>query len=371
MRWSWQILKVAGIPIRVHATFVLVIVWAAIVARGEGTAGVLESIAFVLALFTCIVLHELGHALMARRYGVRTRDITLLPIGGVARLERIPEKPRQEIAVALAGPAVNIVIAAVLFLVLFLRGDAWAFATPQTLQRNFLAQLLATNIIIVVFNLIPAFPMDGGRVLRALLAIRLDYLRATQIAANVGQGIAFLFGLLGLFVNPFLLLIAFFVFVGAGQEAATVQMRSAFDGIPVWRAMIRDFRALAASEPLSRAVELLLDGHQQDFPVIQDGPGSQPLGILTRSDLLRALAGGHTDRKVGEVARHSCGVAHPRELLESVIPRMQESGCPAIPVVEEDGSLVGMVTLENVGELAMVQAALGGSRRQEAARTWP
>jgi len=370
MRWSWQILKVAGIPIRVHATFVLVLLWAALMARGEGTAGVIESVAFVLALFTCIVLHELGHAITARRYGVRTRDITLLPIGGVARLERIPEKPRQEIAVALAGPSVNVVIAAVLFLVLFLRGDAWAFATPQTLQRNFLAQLLATNLIIVVFNLIPAFPMDGGRVLRALLATRLDYLRATQIAANVGQGIAFLFGLLGLIVNPFLLLIAFFVFVGAGQEAAAVQMRSAFDGVPVWRAMIRDFRALQASEPLSRAVQLLLDGHQQDFPVLADG-GSQPLGILTRSDLLRALAEGDTDRKVGEVARHSCGVAHPRELLESVFQRMQESRCPAMPVVEADGSLVGMVTLENVGELAMVQAALGKSRPSEAARTWP
>ena len=376
MRWSWQILKVAGIPIRVHATFVLILVWVAAVARGEGLAGVLESVGFVLAIFTCIVLHELGHAITARRYGVKTRDITLLPIGGVARLERIPEKPRQELAVALAGPAVNIAIAAVLFLVLFARGEAWEFATTQTIQRmwlqNFIGRLLLTNLGIVVFNLIPAFPMDGGRVLRALLAIRLDYLRATQIAAIVGQGTALLFGLYGLIQrNPFLLLIALFVFVGAGQEAAAVQMRSAFDGVPVWRAMIRDFRALHASEPLSRAVQLLLDGHQQDFPILEDGPGSKPLGILTRSDLLRALAGGHTDRKVGEVARHSCGIAHPRELLESVFQRMQESQCPAMPVVEEDGSLVGMVTLENVGELAMVQAALGSSRHGEAARTWP
>jgi len=376
MRWSWQILKVAGIPIRVHATFVLVLLYAALIARGQGALVILESIAFILALFTCIVLHELGHALTAARYGVRTRDITLLPIGGVARLERIPEKPRQEIAVALAGPAVNIVIAAALFLVLFLQSEAWAFATPATmtmlLQRNFFARLLATNIVIVLFNLIPAFPMDGGRVLRALLATRLDYLRATQIAANVGQGIAFLFGLLGLWTqNPILLLIALFVLFGAGQEAAAVQMRSTFDGIPVWRAMIRDFRALQASEPLSRAVELLLDGHQQDFPVLADGPGSEPLGILTRSDLLHALAGGHTDRKVGDVPRHSCGVAHPRDLLESVFQRMQESGCPAMPVVEADGVLVGMVTLDNVGELAMVQAALGHRQRGQAAGNRP
>jgi len=365
MRWSWQLVKVAGIPIRIHATFILFLVFMFfLVARGQSPARAAEWVGFLLALFGCVVLHELGHAVTARRYGVRTRDITLFPIGGVARLERIPEKPQQEIAVALAGPAVNIVIAILLFALLAVRGETWAFATPETLQRNFAAKLLAYNVFLAIFNLIPAFPMDGGRVLRALLAIRLDYLRATQIAANVGQGIAFLFGLLGLIGNPILLFIALFVFVGAGQEAATVQMRSAFDGVPVWRAMISDFRTLQASEPLSRAVELLLDGHQQDFPVLADGPNPQPLGILTRSDLLRALASGRTDQRVDEVTRRSCGTAHPRELLEGVFQRMQESGCPAVPVVGADGALVGMVTLENVGELAMVQAALGSARRR-------
>jgi Zn-dependent protease len=363
VRWSWQIAKVAGIPIRVHATFILFLVFIFLaLARGQSPAKAAETVGFFLALFGCIVLHELGHAVTARRYGVRTRDITLLPIGGVARLERIPDKPAQEIAVALAGPAVNIAIAAVLLAAFAGTGALRVFQDPAALQSSFFARLLAYNVFLAVFNLIPAFPMDGGRVLRALLATRLDYMRATQIAANVGQGIALLFGLLGLFWNPILLFIALFVFVGAGAEAAAVQMRSAFEGVPVSRAMIRDFRTLRADEPLSRAVELLLNGHQQDFPVLGMTGDGAPIGILTRADLLTALASGRTDRRVEEVARRSCGEAHPREMLESVFLRMQESGCPAVAVVESDGSIVGMLTLENVGEMAMVQAALGRAR---------
>jgi Zn-dependent protease/CBS domain-containing protein len=377
MRWSWQFAKVAGIPIRVHATFLIFLVFIYIVlARGKGPAVAFESVGFILALFTCVVLHELGHALTARRYGVRTRDITLFPIGGVARLERIPEKPSQEIAVALAGPAVNFLIAGVLLAILLGGGGPGVLEKPAALQGDFLAQLFAYNVFLALFNLIPAFPMDGGRVLRALLATRLDYLRATQIAANVGQGIALLFGLVGLFgipflglsPNPFLLFIALFVFMGAAQEAAAVQMRSAFEGVPVSRAMIRDFRTLRGDEPLSRAVELLLGGHQQDFPVVGSGPAGPVLGILTRADLLTSLASGRTDRRVEEVAKRSCGTAHPREMLEGVFRRMQENGCPAVPVIEADGSLVGMVTLENVGELAMVQAALGSTRARGTGR---
>jgi len=370
MRWSWQFAKVAGIPIRVHATFLIFLVFIYVVlARGQSPALALETVGFFLALFACVVLHELGHALTARRYGVRTRDITLLPIGGVARLERIPEKPSQEIVVALAGPAVNFLIAAVLLAILLGGGGTRVLDNPAALQGNFLARLFAYNVFLAIFNLIPAFPMDGGRVLRALLATRLDYLRATQIAANIGQGIALLFGLVGLFGNPFLLFIALFVFIGAGQEAAAVQMRSAFEGVPVSRAMIRDFRTLRGDEPLSRAVELLLGGHQQDFPVLGSGPGGPVLGILTRADLLTSLASGRTDRRIEEVAKRSCGTAHPREMLEGVFRRMQEKGCPAVPVIDADGSLVGMVTLENVGELAMVQAALGGARARGAGPT--
>ena len=361
---------------RIHATFGLLLLWIFWdrLQHGGTVLQAAEGVALIITVFICVVLHEYGHALMARRFGVRTSDITLLPIGGVARLERIPERPAQEVAVALAGPAVTLLLAIVLGGVVSATGVLKALARdPEAIQNHFLASLYFFNIGLLLFNLIPAFPMDGGRVLRALLAMRLEYVRATQIAATVGQGFAFLFAILGLvpnpiLYNPFLLLIAFFIFLAAGQEAATVQMRSAFEGIPVSRAMIHDFRALRPDDRLSRAVELLLDGSQQDFPVLGARPGDPPTGILTRADLLNALASGRLDQRVDEVARTNCGVAHPREMLDGVFQRMQESGCPALPIVETDGTIVGMLTLENVGEFSMVHAALlrGGTRRARA-----
>lgn len=365
MRWSWRIATVAGIPIRVHATFglLLVFIFGMHLAGGADLAKALEGVGLVLAVFLCVVLHEYGHALTARRYGVKTRDITILPIGGVASLERIPEKPFQEIVVALAGPAVNLAIACAL-LVPFasvVRGQPDAAAIAEQMQGHFWSELFAINVFLAVFNLIPAFPMDGGRVLRAVLATRLDYVRATRVAATVGQAIAFLFGLVGLFGNPMLLFVALFVFIGAGQEAAAVQMRSAFDGVPVGRAMVREFRALSESAPLSQAVEFLLAGSQQDFPVLEDGPGGAPVGVLMRADLLTALAGGDTSRPVRDYVKRTCGTAHPLELLEVVFRRMETSGCTALPVVDDRGRVVGLLTLENVGELAAVNAALKGA----------
>lgn len=362
MRWSLQIATVAGIPVRIHATFGLLLIWifGVYLASGRGVLPALEGVALILALFACVVLHELGHALVARRYGVHTRDITLWPIGGVARLDRIPERPSQEVAVALAGPAVNVVIAFGLALLPgMLPAISRLLARPDAIGGFFLPQLLLWNVGLVLFNMIPAFPMDGGRVLRALLAMRLEYVRATQIAAGVGQGFALLFALVGLWKTaPILLVIALFVFISAGQEAAAAQWRSAFEGTPVARAMIRDFRALRAGDPLALAVQMLIEGHQQDFPVLGERPGDPPIGVLTRADLLTALASGRLERRVDEVARRNCGVAHPREMLDAVFQRMREGNCPAVPVVGEDGTVVGMVTLENVGEYAMVQSAL-------------
>jgi Zn-dependent protease len=365
MRWSWKVANVAGIPVRIHVTFVLLLVWLFLAGASRGLAHAAEGVGFILAAFACVVLHEFGHALMGRRFGVVTRDITLLPIGGVARLDRIPRRPSQEVAVAVAGPLVNVVIASALLLTMRLSPGVYDFGDPTLPERSFLVRLFLFNIMVTAFNLIPAFPMDGGRVLRALLATRLDYVRATRVAANVGQGIAFLFGFVGLFgirgvvgPNPILILIALFVFIAAGQESAFVAMRSVFDGVPVSRAMIRDFRALRSDEPVSRAVELLLDGHQQDFPVVAGSDGESPAGILARSDLLKAVAEGRTDARVGDVARRSCEPVRPGDMLEDVFRQMQETGCPAVPVFEPGRGLVGMVTLENVGEFAMVEAAL-------------
>ena len=207
--------------------------------------------------------------------------------------------------------------------------------------------------------MLPAFPMDGGRVLRALLAIRMEYTRATQVAANIGQGMAFLFGLVGLFFNPFLVFIALFVWIGAGQEAAMTQMKSALGGIPLERAMITDFRTLTPNDSLGRAVELLLSGTQQDFPVVD---GAAVVGILTRRDLLAALARQEQRFPVAQVMRRDFLLADARDMLDVTFQRLQGHDCHTIPVVR-NGRLLGLLTMDNVGEFVSVQAALAGRRR--------
>lgn len=360
MKWSTRIGTFAGIDVYVHATFLILITWVAFThwQIGHSVRAAVSGVAFVLALFGCVVLHEFGHALTARRFGIRTRDITLLPIGGLARLERMPEDPRQELWVAAAGPAVNVVIALTLF-ALLLATDT--LAPPGTLTMtsgSFLERLMMVNVFLVVFNMLPAFPMDGGRVLRAALAIRMDYTRATQLAANIGQGMALLFGLVGMFSNPFLLFIALFVWIGAGQEAAMTQMKSALGGIPLERAMITDFRTLAPSDSLARAVDLLLSGAQQDFPVVE---GRTVVGILNRADLLRALAGHDQQSPVSEVMRRDFLVADASEMLDLVFQRLQGHECHTMPVVRR-GDLIGLLTMDNLGEFLSVQAVLGGQR---------
>src|SRR5881397_1566649 len=314
MKWSWKLGTVAGIGLYVHATFLLLLAWAGVTYwLAGGSAAALSGIAFILALFACVVLHELGHALTARRYGIRTRDITLLPIGGVSRLERIPDEPRQEVWVSLAGPAVNVVIAAALYAWLLLSHTLRPFSALTMAGGPFLERLLLVNVSLAVFNLLPAFPMDGGRVLRALLALRMDYVRATQIAAAVGQGIALVFGFIGLFTNPFLVFIALFVWLGASSEASMAQMRSAVGGIPVSKAMITDFRVLEPHDSVRRAVDYLLAGFQQDFPVVDHG---RVAGVLTRSDLLHALARRGQEARVDDVMHRDIETADPRDMLE-------------------------------------------------------
>lgn len=362
MKWSWKLGQVAGIGIFVHWTFVLLIAYLVyvFVSQGSDLRGVLDGIGFVLAIFGCVVLHELGHALMARRFGIQTRDITLLPIGGVARLERMPENPWQEFWVALAGPAVNVLIAGVLFGVIVAWigiSQFWDLAGGvRTLltHGSFLFWLLAANVVLVIFNLVPAFPMDGGRVLRALLATQLDYVQATQIAASIGQTLAILFGILGLFVQPWWLFIALFVYLGADAEAHMVRVRSVMRGVPTRAAMVTRFRTFSPLEPLSSAIRELLAGQQQDFPVIED---DRIVGVLTRTDLLAAIAEGKQDVAIAQVMRTDVRTVDEGEMLDSTFQRMREGGRSTLPVLRQ-GRLVGIVTLENVGEWMMIQSAL-------------
>lgn len=352
MRWSFRIGSIAGIRIDLHVTFVLFVGWIA-VAQGllmRSTERALSSALTMLLIFACVLLHELGHALAARRYGIRTRDIILLPIGGVARLERMPDKPAQEIVVALAGPFVNLVIAALAWVWL---GGPLVLSAPS-LQGGMLESLLSVNLLMLGFNLVPAFPMDGGRVLRALLAFRMPLLRATQYAVIIGQGFAVVFAIVGFFFNPMLMVIALFVFLAAGEEHAVVRTRASLSGLPVRAAMITDFQALEVGDPLQRAVDLLMAGSQRDFPVTD---GGVPVGVLTRADLLVALQRFGIGTAVGDVIATGRQVAEAGEPLDDVLRRMRAMNRPALAVVS-GSRLVGMVTLENVSELLLVQQAL-------------
>jgi Zn-dependent protease len=353
--WSWKLARIAGIDVYVHATFVMVIAWIALVYWNQnGTvAAVIDGVGYILTLFACVVLHEFGHALTAARYGIRTRDITLLPIGGVARLERMPEVPVQELWVALAGPAVNVVIALVLFTWLQASGNWESVARVGVATGGFLERIMLANVYLVGFNLLPAFPMDGGRALRALLATRMEYTRATSRAAIVGQGMAIVFAFIGLQGNPILLFIALFVWIGAGQEASMTQMKAALAGIPLRRAMLTHFRTLSPTNTLGDAVDLLLTGSQQDFPVVANG---RVEGILTRGDLVKALTRSGRSATVADSMIRECPTAEASEMLETVLARVQGRDCHTVPVLE-NGVLVGLVTMDNVGEFLMIHAA--------------
>jgi Zn-dependent protease len=357
MPWSWKLVRIAGIDVYVHATFFMVVAWIALIHwnQSQSLTAVIEGVGFILALFACVVAHEFGHALTAARYGIRTRDITLLPIGGLARLERIPDVPVQELWVALAGPAVNVVIAMLLFGWLQASGAWQAVEGLGVTTGAFAERVMVANVFLAVFNLLPAFPMDGGRALRALLATRMEYTRATQRAAMVGQGMAILFAFIGLQGNPMLIFIALFVWIGAGQEASVVQMKSALAGIPLRRAMLTHFRTLTPTSTLGDAVDLLLTGSQQDFPVVANG---RIEGMLTRSDLVKALPQYGRNATVADSMRE-CPAAQASEMLETVFARLQSRDCHTIPVLEH-GTLIGLVTMDNVGEFLMIHAAERG-----------
>jgi Zn-dependent protease/CBS domain-containing protein len=357
MKWQWKLGRFAGIDVYVHATFLLLLGWVGyshwLANRNWGEA--LSGVLFILALFLCVVLHEYGHALTARRYGIKTRDITLYPIGGVARLERMPDRPIEELWVALMGPAVNLVIAGGIFAYLFLSRGLVPMGELTVTSGSFLARLMVVNISLVIFNLIPAFPMDGGRVLRALLALRMDYVRATQIAATIGQGVAFLFGLIGLFGNPFLLFIALFVWIGASQEASMVMMKNSIGGIPVTRAMMTDFKTLSPRDTLAQVVALILAGSQHDFPVV-DANGAL-MGIVERDAFISALSQQGQGVPVVDVMRRNVPEVDSHEMVESALIRLQESDAKVLPVTHA-GRFVGLITMENITEFLMIRSAL-------------
>ena len=356
MKWSTKLGRFKGIDVYIHFTFWLIFLWIGAIywVRYRTIGSVIEGVFLVTAVFGCVLLHEFGHALTGQRFGIKTRDITLLPIGGLAKLEKIPDKPIQEFWITLAGPAVNVVIAVVLFLFLYITGNFEPLKSTTMLEGSFLQKLMLVNVVLVVFNILPAFPMDGGRILRAVLAMRMDYTKATRVAVSIGQGMAFLFGFIGLFTNPFLVIIALFVWIGAAMEGSIVQVKSLLGGIPVKDAMITDYKTLTAGDELSKAVELVISGSQKDFPVVKD---HNVIGILTQKDLLKGLSEKGKSGIVSDVMSKEFKTIGESELLDSVFFKFEGSDSRTIPVMKHD-KLIGLLTLDNIGEFVSIKGAL-------------
>jgi Zn-dependent protease/CBS domain-containing protein len=355
MNWSLYLGRYAGIKVFIHWTFSLLLLWIAIsgISQGQSTNQILWTILFILAVFGCVTLHEFGHALMAKRFNFKTKYITLLPIGGLAQMEKLPDDPRQELLVAIAGPLVNVAIALALFPFI---GSA-AIDTEELSSislANFPVYLFTVNIILAVFNLLPAFPMDGGRVLRALLSFKMDRAKATRIAAGLGQFMALGFVFAGLFYNPFLVLIGIFIFLGAQAENNMVQHQSQLRGYLVEDVLMTDFHVLSPDDPLSKPANLLLDSQSTDFIVTQD---AKIVGILSRSELIRGLSQQGKDGKVSQAMNTTFKTITAKEALEEIYLEMKSTGQSILPVVE-GSQLVGILDAENISEFLLIKDAM-------------
>lgn len=356
---SLRLFNVAGTDVRIHPTFFFLLAWIGAVYWMRGGAGAaLHGVIFISLLFLCVVLHEFGHIFAARRYGIRTPDVTLLPIGGVASLERIPEKPSQEIFVALAGPAVNVVIAAVLYVLVGPRIELSELAELQQARSGLdalLVQLMSANVALVIFNLIPAFPMDGGRVLRALLATQMGHTQATRIAAGIGQGFAVILGFMGLLGgNAVLILVAVFVFLAAAGESGYVQARDIARGRLASQAMITRFEPLGVQATVDDAAALLLRTTQHEFPVL-DG-ARQLRGVVTRESILGALQAGSGATPVLDIMARDVPTVSETACLDNIFTDLLRNSARFVGVVDPDRRLIGYLTPENISELVMIQS---------------
>jgi Zn-dependent protease/CBS domain-containing protein len=357
MSWSINIGAIAGTAVRVHITFLLFLGWIFAASwMSGGPQAAWAALVFMVLLFACVLAHEFGHIFTARSFGVATPDVTLLPIGGVARLERIPEEPYEELLIALAGPLVNVAIALLLVVLAGARLDPGHLLAVESPNTSMVDRLAAVNLFLALFNMIPAFPMDGGRVLRAVLASRMGYVRATEIAAVIGQGVAFALGFVGLLYNPILIFIAIFVYLAAASEAHMVAIRAMSRGVPVSAAMMTQFATLTPDAPVEQAVDTLLRTSQSEFPVI-DAAG-KPVGLLGRGDLIRALKERGPQSHVAEAMGTAVPTIGHRKCLDEAFRLIQEGSAPAVAVIDATGRLVGLVTSETVGEMMMLHEAL-------------
>ncbi|MFC1836977.1 site-2 protease family protein [Thermodesulfobacteriota bacterium] len=352
MKWSLRIGSIIGIPIKVHLTFILLLVLVFFAGTKVIGLGGLAGVIFICLVFASVVFHELAHSLVARHYGIEVVDITLLPIGGVARMAKPPEKPAQEMLIAAAGPAASFALAVALLITADLVGSKIP-VSDFSLRTNLIAQLCAVNFVLAVFNLVPAFPMDGGRILRGFLGLYLHPLKATRIAVGVGQVFAAILFFLGLLsMNLFMILIALFVYIGAESEEKQMGVMLTLEGVTAKSTMITDLEVVSPEHRIGEVADRYCHSFQGDFPVVDDRGLT---GLVTRETLTEALHKLGPSVKVGEIMRVDYPIALEDTPLTEILQKMQEAGSKVVPIMRQR-ELVGLVTLEQIGRYNMLCA---------------
>ncbi|MFP4060249.1 MAG: site-2 protease family protein [Bacteroidales bacterium] len=361
MKYSMNLGRPFGIKVSIHWTFLLLIAWVVIVALQQGGdfQQVVMYVIFILALFVCVTLHEFGHSLAARRYGIETKSITLLPIGRMANIKGMPEKPREEIIVTLSGLIVNVVIAGLIWGIIATTGSIdMDMQFEKITAKNFFLLLMVTNLFIVAFNLIPAFPMDGGRILRAALSLKMNRRKATRAASITGQFFGIVFTIGGLFINPFLVIIGIFVFLGARAEYEQEKYKYILGGYKVTDVMMHDFSKFNKNDQLKDVVKTLLDSQEEGFVVVENG--EEVAGLLTKDDIISGLSKYGEEGKVEDAMNATFESLDPGMDLQKALGKMQFNKYKFLPVTDS-GKLKGVVDLNNIQEFVMVKSALKGS----------
>lgn len=359
MEWSYKIGTVYGIPLRLHITFpMLIIAYAALFGYEYGLMAAFRGSILILLLFACVVLHELAHSRQAQRYGVKVRDVTLLPIGGVSNMEHIPENPQQELRIAIAGPAISFVIGIVLLMINLAVGLPifdFNFEKIATSSSYIFVYLAWINIFLAFFNLLPAFPMDGGRVIRAYLAQRMSYIKATHIAATIGKIFAIIFGIVGFVINPILIFIAFFVYLGASSEEQSVMVGESLKGLRVKDVMNAQCVTIPAETSLLALVEKIFHGTCRGVILVTEE--DQYVGLASQENILSAIHEHGLDIEVGKIAKRDLPTVSPEDKLDDIYRKMQRDQQRAYAVTDRR-ELVGIISLEDLGRAYALVAAL-------------
>jgi len=353
MKWSFEVTRLFGIPLKIHVTFLLLLLFVAMAgAQVQQPGGLLQGVLTVIFVFACVVVHELAHSLMAMHYGINVRAIVLLPIGGVSQMEEMPEDPKQEIKVSVAGPLTSLILAGVFYVLATLGGQELAWRELSLFGGDLLPKLSVINLMLGLFNILPAFPMDGGRVLRGILGTRMDHVRATKVAVEIGQAIAivmFFFAVIYL-TNLLLAAIAIFIYLGAEGEEHATMIRAALRGVPVTRAMLTSVQTVSPVDSLASVVERACHSLQADFPVVE---GDSVVGILPKEIIFRAIHEKPGETPVSEIMRKEFLSATRNDTLDHVFRKMQGQGVSLVPIVEE-GRFMGMINLEQIGKYHMM-----------------